>query len=167
MTTTLPVPIEFELPGPEWQPVVPESLGVENAAFLAVRQVAGEDYRPTITISGDWRDDPATLTDIADESLAKIRVQAEQAELLERRVIESEHAPAVTQRLRAVATTESGTFELQQAQAVTGLVDVADPTRRVVVIYTLTCTADQMPVIGREFQQFMATVHVVAPGEQS
>jgi hypothetical protein len=31
------------------------------------------------------------------------------------------------------------------------------------VLYTLTCTEEQLPVVGREFQEFMATVRPVAP----
>jgi len=35
--STLPVPVRFALPGDRWTPVRPESRGVVNAAFLAVR----------------------------------------------------------------------------------------------------------------------------------
>lgn len=163
---TLPIPIEFELPGPAWRPVQPESLGVENAAFLAVRE-GDPDYDPTITVSGGWRDDPATLDQIADESLAKIRGQATDVELLKRQDITSEHAPAVVQSIGAVATMNGRTFDLRQAQVVAAYVDVADATRRVVVIYTLTCTFAQWERIGPEFETFMATVRVVPEAEAS
>ena len=33
------------------------------------------------------------------------------------------------------------------------------------VLYTLSCTADQLEVAGREFQDFMATVRVVPDDE--
>ena len=161
MTTTLPVPVRFELPNDHWEPVVPESLGVRDAAFLAVRRGLDDDFAPTITISGDWRNDDASLERIADESLANLRAQgASEVELVKWSVVESDHAPAVIQSLGALAQAEGRTFDLRQAQVVTGLVDVDDPTRRVVVIYTLTCTFARFDAIGPEFQEFMATVEV-------
>lgn len=163
--TTLPVPIRFELPGPEWEAVPPESRGVTNAAFLAVRRDTDDDYEPTITISGDWRNDPATLEDIADESLVLARSQATDVELLKRREMGTEHAPGITQLIGATITMNGRTFDLRQAQALTGLVDVEDPTKRVVVIYTFTCTYRQFDTYGREFQDFMRTVRVVPDDE--
>jgi hypothetical protein len=164
MTATLPVPLRFQLPNEDWTPVSPESLGVENAAFLAVRRNLPGDYDPTISISGAWRNDDATLEEIADESLAMLRAQTSEVELLKRRVIESDRAPAITQSIGAIAQAEGRTFDLRQAQVVTGLVDVDDPGKRVVVIYTLTCTYAQFDAMGPEFQQFMASVEVV-PGD--
>ncbi len=166
MSTTLPVPVRFALPNEEWAPVQPESLGVQNAAFLAVRRGLPGSYDPTLTVSGDWRNDGASLERIADESVSKLRVEgATEVELLQRKVIESEHAPAVTQSMGAVITTNGQTYDLRQAQAIQGLVDVEDPTRRVVVIYTLTCTYAQWEQMVPEFQQFMASVEIV-PGPQ-
>jgi hypothetical protein len=56
------------------------------------------------------------------------------------------------------------TYDLRQAQAVQGLVDVDDPDKRVVVIYTLTCTYAQWEQMVPEFRQFMASVEVVPEG---
>ena len=165
MTTTLPVPIRFELPGADWEAVPPESRGVTNAAFLAVRHGTGDDYEPTITISGDWRNDPATLTQIADESLVLARTQATEVELLKRREMGTEHAPGITQLIGATIAMNGRTYDLRQAQALTGLVDVEDPTKRVVVIYTFTCTYRQFETYGPEFQDFMRTVRVVPDDE--
>ena len=38
-------------------------------------------------------------------------------------------------------------------------------SRRIVVLYTLSCTAEQFEAAGREYQQFMATVRVVPDDE--
>ena len=160
----LPLPLRFELPHAAWRPVSPESLGVSNAAFLAVRQGTDQAYEPTLTISGGWRDDPATLRDIADETVARLRVDATDVEILDRQEVTTEHAPAVTQLIRAAAVIDGRPFDLRQGQVVAGYVDVEDPSIRVVVLYTLTCTAAQLPTVGREFQAFMASVEVVPPG---
>jgi hypothetical protein len=161
MSTTLPVPVRFALPTDEWTPVSPEEYGVRNAAFLAMRRGLPDDYVPTITVSGDWRTDDATLEQIGDEAVAKLRAEgATDVELLKRRVIDSEHSPAITQSIGAVVTVEGRTYDLRQAQAIWGLVDVDDPDKRVVVIYTLTCTFAQWVQMVPEFQAFMASVEV-------
>jgi hypothetical protein len=162
MTTTLPVPVRFGLPNDHWEPVRPESLDVVNAAFLAVRRGLPGDYDPTLTISGDWRTDEASLEQIADESVEKLRLEgATEVELVKRKVVDREHAPAVTQSIGAVIAMDGRTYDLRQAQVVQGLVDVDDPDKRVVVIYTMTCTFAQWEQMVPEFQEFMASVEVV------
>ncbi|GAB2870215.1 hypothetical protein [Nocardioides pacificus] len=156
----LPVPIRFELPGPDWEAVAPESVGVENAAFLAMRRNTGDDYTPSITIRGGWRPDPVTLVDIADETVAEVRAQAGDAELVRRQELGTEHAPAVNQVIGTVVSIDGRTHDLRQLQTITGLVDVDDPRKRIVLVYTLTCTYAQFEAIGREFQDFMRTVRV-------
>ena len=117
MTTTLPVPVRFALPNESGSPVQPESLGVSNAAFLAVRRGLPGDYDPTLTMSGDWRTTARAWSEIADESVEKLRLEgATEVELLKRKVIESEHAPAVTQSIGAVIATNGRTYDLRQAQ---------------------------------------------------
>ncbi|WP_114423442.1 hypothetical protein [Nocardioides houyundeii] len=158
----LPVPVEFRLPE-GWEPVRPEEWGVDNAAFMAVRRDAPGDYVPILSISGDWRLDYITLETIADESVELARAQADEVELLDRKEIGSEEAPAILQLLGVNATIDGRGWELRQGQVLSGLVDVKDPSRRVVVIYTVTCAAEQFDVVGREFQAFMSTVKPVAP----
>jgi hypothetical protein len=161
MTTTLPVPVRFELPNAHWEPVRPESVGVTNAAFFAVRRGLPGSYDPTLTISGGWRTDGADLEQIADESVEKLRLEgATEVELLKRRVIESEHAPAVTQAIGAMVAVGGRVYDVRQAQVVQGLVDVHDPEKRVIVIYTMTCTFAQWEQMVPEFQDFMASVEV-------
>src|SRR5262245_34363377 len=98
MNAPLPVPRRLGLPNEHWTPIPPDTAGVQNAAFLALRRDFPGDYTPTLSISGDWRNDDTTLEQIADESLAILRGQgASDVELVKRRVMGSEHAPAVTQ----------------------------------------------------------------------
>ncbi|WP_182525651.1 hypothetical protein [Nocardioides dongkuii] len=164
--TTLPIPLRFELPGPEWGAVDPESWGVQNASFLAVRRGLDEDYSPTITVSGGWRNDSTPLEEIADEALAKLRAEgATEVELVQRRVTGSEHDQAVVQSVGCTVEVEGRRFDVRQAQVFRGFVDVRDPARRVVVVHTLSCTYRQFEEMGREFQQFMATVEVVPDGQ--
>lgn len=164
MTTQLPVPVRFELPGPDWTPVRPEELGVENAAFLAVRRGLPGDYDPTITISGGLRTDDADVEQVADESVAKLRGQARDVELVKRRRVGTEASPAVIQTLGAVIDYGGRSFDLRQLQVVQALVDVDQPARRVVLICTLTCTYAQYEQVAPEFQTFVGTIEVL-PGE--
>lgn len=153
----LPVPVEFRLPE-GWESVRPEEWGVQNAAFMAVRRDAPGDYLPILTISGDWRLDHVTLDAIADESVTVAREQADHVEVLDRKEIGSEQAPAILQLLGVRATIDGRDWQLRQGQVLSGLIDVEDPGRRVVVIYTVTCALDQFDQVGREFQAFMGTV---------
>jgi hypothetical protein len=161
MTTTLPVPVRFALPDDAWEPANPDAWGVTNAAFFAVRRGLGDDYLPTLTISGGWREDGATLEQIADESVEKLRLEgATEVELLKRTLIESEHAPAVTQSIGALVAVDGHVYDVRQAQVVQELIDVHDPAKRVVVLYTLTCTFKQWEQMVLEFQTFMASVEI-------
>ncbi|WP_121256530.1 hypothetical protein [Nocardioides ferulae] len=164
MTTdaALPVPLRLQLPGPEWRAVDPAAWGVSNAALLAVRGGLDGDYVPTIAVSGDWRNDGTPIEAIADESLAKLRAEgATDVELIKRRVTGGEHTPSVAQSIGATVVVDGRRFDVRQAQVVAGLIDVDDPTKRVVVIYTLSCTYQQLPAMGPEFQRFVASIRVV------
>ena len=159
MTTTLPVPIEMRLPGPQWRPAAPEQLGVTNAAFLAVRSIDDDSgYHPTIVVSGGLRDDDADLATIGDESLALLRAQgAEEVELLQR-TPGGEAAPSLSQLIGDVASVEGRRYDLRQIQVVQVMPDVDDPAKRAVVLFTFSCTFGQFDTIGPEFQRFMASV---------
>lgn len=160
----LPVPVEFRLPGPEWTSHDPDALGVPTAAFLARRTPVGsETYAPVLTISGGWREDDATVDEVGEESLRVLADQASDVRLLERSRHGSGRAPALTQLMAGTAVVDGRSLEMRQGQVVAAMVDVAHPERAIVLLYTVTCTADQLDVVGREFQQFMSTVRPVAP----
>ena len=163
MPATLPVPVEFRLPNAAWRPVRPEDLGVQNAAFLAVREEPAGDYTPTISMSGDFREDGATLDEIADESVRLLEQQAADVELVKRNDIGSEEAPGVTQLLGATVEMDGRRYDLQQAQVLLGLVDEEQPNRRLVLILTLTATNRQIQGLMPEFQDFVGSVRA-APG---
>jgi hypothetical protein len=158
VNSTLPVPVEFELPGPEWTPADPTAYGVTNAAFLAVRTPLGDDYVPTLVISGDERFDPATIRDIAEEAVAVLAEQTPHLRILHREQVGADTAPAVTQLVAVGVEIDGRPLDLLQMQVITALVDLDDPRRRVVVIYKVTCLAEDWPRVGREFQDFMRTV---------
>lgn len=158
----LPVPVEFRLPGPEWSGHDPDALGVPTAAYLALRS-GYADYSPVLTISGGWREDGAPLEQVGDESLDVLAAQASDVRLVERSRHGSDRAPAITQLMSGTAVVDGQTLDMRQGQVVTAMVDLAHPDRAIVVLYTVTCTASQFDVVGREFQEFMATVKPVAP----
>ena len=161
MNTTLPVPVEFELPGPAWSPADPASYGVTNAAFLAVRAPLGEDYVPTLVISGDERFDPASVREIAEEAVAVLAAETPHLRILHREEVGADTAPAVTQLVAAGIEIDGRRLDLLQMQVITALLDLDDQRRRVVLIYKVTCLAEDWPRIGREFQDFMRTVRPV------
>ena len=156
----LPVPLHFRLPGREWEPRDPGDLGVANAAFLAVRADVPGGYTPTISISGDHRDDGATLERIADEGLVALEREADGVRLEERRQIGGGHAPGVTQLVACTITVEGTELDLRQCQVVLDLHDVEDARRRVVVVLSLTCLLEQTPAMLPEFQALVRSVRI-------
>ena len=101
VNATLPIPVQFELPGPDWAPVDPAASGIENAAFVAARTPMTPGYTPTLVISGDERYDDASLRDIAEEAAALLTRETPHLKLLHREEVGSEKAPAVTQLIGA------------------------------------------------------------------
>jgi hypothetical protein len=158
MPATLPVPIDFQLPNESWRPVDPEVFGVRNAAFLALRQSPAGDFEPTISIGGDMRPDPATLVEIADESVELLRQEARDVELVKRREVGTPDAPGVTQLLGATIDAEGRTWDLQQVQALLAWPDVDDPTNRCVIVVTLTAAYGQAERLLPEFEEMLGSV---------
>jgi hypothetical protein len=165
VSTTLPVPLELELPGPAWSPADPAALGITGAAFTAVRDELTPGYHPTLVISGEERYDDTSLLELADESAWVLREETPHLRLLHREQVGSDRAPAVTQLIAAGINLEGRDLELVQAQVLTALLDVHDPRKRVVVLYKTTCLAEDWPVLGRELQDLMRTVRPLAPPE--
>lgn len=158
MPATLPVPIDFQLPNESWRPVDPEAYGVRNAAFLAMRESPAGDFTPTVSIGGDMRLDPATLVEIADESVALLRREARDVELVKRREVGTPDAPGVTQLLGATVDAEGRTWDVQQVQALLEWPDVDDPARRCVIVVTLTAAYGQAERLLPEFEAMLGSV---------
>ncbi|KQT90763.1 hypothetical protein ASG49_13530 [Marmoricola sp. Leaf446] len=163
MSETLPVPISFRLPNEHWRPADPEALGVTNAFFLAVRQEhEGDDYAPTLTVSGGLREDAATMDEIGDEAVDVFASQATDVELVKRREYGSVAAPGLLQVVGGTLTDRERRYDLRQAHVLLGMADVADPRRRVVVKVVLSTTYRQFETYLPELQDFVASIH---PGQ--
>ena len=160
MPTTLPVPIVFRLPNEHWQPADPEALGVTNAAFLAIRREhEGDDYAPTLTVSGGLRTDPATMDEIGDEAVAVFAQQAADVELVTRRDYGSAEAPGLLQVVGGTLFAGERRYDLRQAHVLIGMSDVEDSERRVVVKIVLSTTYAQFDTYLPELQEFVASLH--------
>lgn len=157
-----PVPFRVELPSPAWKPTNPAAVGVTNALFFAMRADTPGDYTPTLTVSGGWRSPGVTVTQVADECLEKLRLEGlTDVELVRRREVESDHAPAVAQTLAGTAVVEGVRHDIRQLQAVFGYVDVASG-RTAVLIHSLTCTYAQEAHLAGEWRDYVASITVVA-----
>lgn len=160
-TDEAPVPFRIELPNAAWTATDPESVGVTNALFLALRAGTPGDYTPSLTVSGGWRSPGVTITQVADECLEKLRLQGlTDVELVRRREVESEHAPAVAQTIGGTAVIEGVRHDIRQEQAIFGYVDVATG-RTAVLIHSLTCTYAQEAELAGEWRAYVASITVV------
>ncbi|MFF7069372.1 hypothetical protein OIE43_15080 [Streptomyces pseudovenezuelae] len=157
MATTLPVPIEFELPE-GWRAAPPDEVGAPGAAFIALHPQPDAGFTANITIDGEYRPDPAPLPEIADGSVARLRETGATVLLTDRRETGSAEAPGLFQKL-AVTTTEGGMLrDLVQTQVYLSLLDIAEPQSRVVIRLVLTSTAGQHPMVLGDFEEFVRTV---------
>ncbi len=157
MTTTLPVPIAFELPD-GWRATPPDGVGAPGAAFVALYAHPDAGFTANITVDGAFRPDPASLPEIADESVANLRGSAASVDITERREVGSEEAPGLTQTL-AISTVAGGTLrDLVQSQVYLALLDVDDPSKRAVIRLILTATAAQHGDVVEDFRDFVRTV---------
>lgn len=157
MASSIPVPVEFQLPD-GWKQAPPDEVGAPGAAFVALRPPAEQGFTPNITISGGHRADDATLDTIADESLQRLAHACDDAALIERTPVGSVQAPGLTQLVRLHPGTEQTPRELVQSQVYLALLDVDDPHRRVVLEVVLTATPDQLAGVVEDFQDFVGTV---------
>lgn len=158
MPATLPVPIEFRLPE-GWLPAaLPEGADAPGVAFAAVHPHPDDGFAANITIDGEYRPDDATLPELADESVGRLREAAESVVVTDRREVGSADAPALTQRLIFTAVVSGARRDLVQSQVHLSMPDVTDPRKRAVIRLALTATAAQHDEVLGEFQDFVRTV---------
>ncbi|MER7686182.1 hypothetical protein [Streptomyces sp. NPDC097610] len=157
MPTTLPMPIEFRLPE-GWLPARPEGFDAAGVAFAAVHPQPDAGFAANITIEGEVPPDAATLADLADESVERLREVAESVVAAHRREVGSTDAPALTQRLTFTTVVDGARCDLVQSQVYLSLSDAEDPHKRAVIWLTLTSTAAQHDAVLGEFQDFVRTI---------
>jgi hypothetical protein len=158
MATTLPVPIEFELPH-GWVAAPPDEVGAPGAAFVALHP----DPRPAgfttnITIGGDFRPDQASLADIADESVERLAASTTEAILGSRNEFGDAEAPGLTQLVRIRERIGGVERALAQCQVYLSMSDVDDARRRVVLQFALTAAEDRLGEVVGDFHRFVASV---------
>ncbi|MEU8889584.1 hypothetical protein [Streptomyces sp. NPDC048442] len=157
MPTTLPVPIEFRLPE-GWRAVPPDDAGAPDVAFVALHPQPDDGFTANITIDGAYRPDEATLEEIADGSLERMREVAESVVASDRHEVGSPEAPGLTQKLTFSAVSGGAPRELVQFQVYLSMLDVRDPKQRAVVRLALTVTQNQFGAVLGDFQEFLRTV---------
>lgn len=157
-TTTLPVPIEFQLPG-GWFPADPAEAGAPGMLFVAKHPASSlgtESFAANLTIGG-YRRDGADPGDIAEESVRRLR-QGAAVRVVNHSAIGGQRAPGVTQLLTLSTTYRGERLELVQYQVYLSLQDVEDARKRAIVELALTCTPRQFGALVDDFGQFVRTV---------
>ncbi|MFF0837393.1 MULTISPECIES: hypothetical protein [unclassified Streptomyces] len=157
MTTSLPVPIDFDLPE-GWRAAPPDEVGAPGAAFVAVHLPSDGGFTANITIDGEFRPDPATLPEIADESVRRLGRAVTSVMVTGRRETGSPEAPGLTQRLSFSTIAGGVSRDLVQSQVYMSMLDVSDPHKRAVIRLILTSTAAQHPAVLDDFSDLVRTV---------
>jgi hypothetical protein len=165
MATTLPVPIEFELPD-GWVAAPPDELGAPGAAFVALHPDARPaGFTTNITIGGEFRPDHASLADIADESIENLAAATTAATLGSRNEFGDADAPGLTQLVRIRERVGGVERDLAQCQVYLSMSDVDDERKRAVLQLALTATEDRLSEVVGDFQRFVASIRPGPPAE--
>lgn len=152
----LPIDLTLRLPDPGWLVADPAELGLPGAAFAATRPEPGAVFAPLLTVSGGLRDATEDVAVVAEESLAVFAEQVADAEVVDRVMSGTPTAPGVSQVLAGRAPLQGRQREVRQAQVV-ATAPTREGDRRAVVVFTLTCLAEQLGTLGPQLQTFVAS----------
>jgi hypothetical protein len=163
MAATLPVKISFALPD-GWQAAPPDEVGAPNVAFVALHPASLDGgFTANITISGEMRNDGATMSQIADESVPRLE-QGGPVRVLKKTEIGTPDIPGLTdspgivQNLILSTTLRGEPIELCQSQVYLGMEDVRNPAQRAVIELVLTATQSQLDQVIDDYKEFLRTV---------
>ncbi|MFJ9040031.1 hypothetical protein ACIRF8_26040 [Streptomyces sp. NPDC102406] len=167
MAATLPVKISFSLPD-GWRAAPPDEVGAPNVAFVALHPASIDDgFTANITISGEMRNDSATISQIADEAVPRLQ-QGGPVRVLKKTEIGTPDlpgltdAPGIAQDLVLSTTLRGEPIELCQSQVFLGLEDVRNPAQRAVLEIVLTAKQNQIGEVIGDYKDFLRTV---GPGD--
>ncbi|MEV6056440.1 hypothetical protein [Streptomyces sp. NPDC052107] len=163
MSTTLPIPIQFDVPE-GWRSAPADEVGAPGAAFVAVHLPSDAGFTANITLDGEYRPDAATLPEIADESVGLMGDAVTSVMVTERRETGSVDAPGLAQTLAFSVDAGGQSRDLMQSQVYLSVLDIDDPHKRVVIRLVLTSTASQHPDLLTDFRDLVRTVR---PGEST
>jgi hypothetical protein len=150
---TSSVPLTFRLPN-GWQPAAPTAVGLPETTFVAVHPGSANGFTANITLAEQDRTDDATLAQLADESVARLKTLTPNVSIQHRAEVGSPDVPGFTQVLH-LSTPDR---DLVQCQLLVSFVDDHNPAHRVIVEIALTATPAQVSDLVEDFQEFVTTV---------
>jgi hypothetical protein len=157
VATTIPVPIQFSLPE-GWRSVPPDEVGAPEAAFVALHPSDLPGFTPNIAISGEIRPEDVPLTEIADESVERLRSGSREVRPGRRNEVGSAADPGLTQIIYFEVDTEGRRLNILQFQVFLGFRDTREPGRRAVLQIVLSTLPEQFEGLLGDFQQFISTI---------
>ncbi len=163
MASSMPVPIEFELPD-GWEPTRPETVGAPEAAFVALHVPSeGPGFTTNITVDGERRSDAAGLHEIAEESVRRLHQVSQSVFVSRRSDFGSSDAPGLNQLLHVSTVVEGQARKLVQSQVYLLMPDVFDPRERAIVRLVLTVDGKLYDSVVGDFQKFIGSVRIKNP----
>ena len=159
-TNIVPVPLVLEKPSDQWRSVEPAANGAPHAALLMLRRVPEGQYTPTLTVSGAVRDDGASLEFIANEAIATFAVDGIEVSLIGREQYDEEPMHGITQSLGCSVPVDGVTHEMRAIQVIAAYPSSTDPKTVGIVIHTVTCTEEQLPLVAAEFKSYLRSVRL-------
>ena len=137
-------------------------MGISAARFVALRESTPGDYTPVLSVSGGRRTDDATMEQIADEAIDRLREETGDARLVSRRPAGGPRTPSYSQVVATSVAIDGTVHALTRLPAILGLVDAPRDDQRAVLIVSCTSLTEQVAVVGPEFRRLVEGLRVDA-----
>lgn len=145
----------LQWPNDRWQPMDPAAAGVEGVEAVAARAGLPGGYTPLMSVRRALVPAGSPLEGVADDAALRFARQTGTAERLQLTRTDGP-APGLSQLLGATAEVDGRTYELRQLDGILGTVQPDGSTA--VLVISVVCTADQLPVVGPEFGAVLTSI---------
>src|SRR5437660_10618426 len=151
---TVSMPLTFKLPD-GWEPAAPTAVGLPETTFVALHPASANGFTANITLAEQERTDDATLAQLADESVHRLKSLSPNVSIQNR----AEVGASLSQVLHLSLPDR----DLVQCQLLMSFPDTRNTRHRVIVEVALTATPSQLPTLVGDFQEFVTTVQLDQP----
>lgn len=161
--TAMPVPLEFGLPGPGWEPAPVEDAEALGVLFLAFGPGERSWFRPNLTISGGAV--PAGGVDLdalADDAGQHLAETVGDVQLLSREAGDGPD-PGLTQLLSWSVGESDDTHPITQLQTFLALVNESTGDAAAVYSFAMAAPAEDFADLVPDYQHFLGSVRPAGP----
>lgn len=151
----------FRLPA-GWEARPSTATPVPGVDFAALYGVSDQGFTPNITVAAQRVPGGADVASLADQTVALLRRSHPDLQEIRRARLGTDSAPGVGQEVRFSAALADQEVELTQLHVIVAAGPLSGPEGQLVLKSAFTATSRQAPSLLPAFQQFVASLQVVA-----